>query len=296
VRWDEHSSIMRPDKVSPWELMPLVAATQPTSQPVQRSKRARPPGSPGRASNLHCLILMFLIIIILFYFFNQSYLLLIAELCKSPEETTQNYSVSETQSSKFDTIGFSAKNGTSTVTNSPIYWPIRTAAQTKSFLASINEGPNETKKEATMGCRLFGIQLIESAATEEISPVVTLSNIAEDQPLTSLIVDSDRQSQPSNVNRSDTPAISSEVDKSCLKSPQETYSRQTRSCTKVHMQGFAVGRAVDLTRLIGYDELLHKLEEMFSIEGELTGAVNKWVIVYTDDEDDIMLVGDDPWK
>ncbi|KAJ8475909.1 hypothetical protein OPV22_019636 [Ensete ventricosum] len=261
VRWDEHSSIMRPDKVSPWELMPLVAATQPTSQPVQRSKRARPP-----------------------------------ELCKSPEETTQNYSVSETQSSKFDTIGFSAKNGTSTVTNGPIYWPIRTAAQTKSFLASINEGPNETKKEATMGCRLFGIQLIESAATEEISPVVTLSNIAEDQPLTSLIVDSDRQSQPSNVNRFDTPAISSEVDKSCLKSPQETYSRQTRSCTKVHMQGFAVGRAVDLTRLIGYDELLHKLEEMFSIEGELTGAVNKWVIVYTDDEDDIMLVGDDPWN
>ncbi|XP_064968008.1 auxin response factor 7 isoform X2 [Musa acuminata AAA Group] len=270
VRWDEHSSIMRPDKVSPWELVPLVAATHLTSQPVQRSKRARPPGSP--------------------------------ELWKSPEETTQIYSVSETQSSsfsaasKFDTIGFSAKTGTSTVTNSPIYRPIRTSAQTKSFLTSINEGPNETKKEATMGCRLFGIQLIESAATEEISPVVTISSIAEDQPLTSLIVDSDRQSQPSNVNRSDNPAISSEVDKSCLKSPQETYSRQTRSCTKVHMQGFAVGRAVDLTRLNGYDELLHKLEEMFSIERELTGAVNKWVIVYTDDEDDIMLVGDDPWN
>lgn len=175
----------------------------------------------------------------LFYFFNHSYLLLIAELWKSPEETTQIYSVSETQSSsfsaasKFDTIGFSAKTGTSTVTNSPIYRPIRTSAQTKSFLTSINEGPNETKKEATMGCRLFGIQLIESAATEEISPVVTISSIAEDQPLTSLIVDSDRQSQPSNVNRSDNPAISSEVDKSCLKSPQETYSRQTRSCTKV---------------------------------------------------------------
>ncbi|RZR90211.1 hypothetical protein BHM03_00018058 [Ensete ventricosum] len=73
VRWDEHSSIMRPDKVSPWELMPLVAATQPTSQPVQRSKRARPPGSPGRASNLHCLILMFLIIIIVFSLENNCF-------------------------------------------------------------------------------------------------------------------------------------------------------------------------------------------------------------------------------
>lgn len=78
---------------------------------------------------------------------------------------------------------------------------------------------------------------------------------------------------------------------------EEKYtSDQTPPFLQVHMQGFAVGRAVDLTRLNGYDELLHKLEEMFSIERELTGAVNKWVIVYTDDEDDIMLVGDDPWK
>ncbi|RZR92791.1 hypothetical protein BHM03_00021146 [Ensete ventricosum] len=58
----------------------------------------------------------------------------------------------------------------------------------------------------------------------------------------------------------------------------------------------AVGRAVDLTRFCGYDELLQKLEEMFNIEGELYSAVKKWEVIYKDDEDDIMMVGDDPWR
>lgn len=60
------------------------------------------------------------------------------------------------------------------------------------------------------------------------------------------------------------------------------------------MQGVAVGRAVDLTMLDGYDKLIDELEEMFDIKGELK-LRNKWEIVYTDDEGDMMLVGDDPW-
>lgn len=60
------------------------------------------------------------------------------------------------------------------------------------------------------------------------------------------------------------------------------------------MQGVAVGRAVDLTILEGYDELIRELEEMFEIQGELRDR-NKWEVVFTDDEDDMMLVGDDPW-
>lgn len=63
---------------------------------------------------------------------------------------------------------------------------------------------------------------------------------------------------------------------------------------KVQMQGIAVGRAVDLTALEGYDQLIDELEEMFEIKGELQPR-NKWEIVFTDDEGDMMLVGDDPW-
>lgn len=62
------------------------------------------------------------------------------------------------------------------------------------------------------------------------------------------------------------------------------------------MQGMAVGRAVDLTQFSSYKELLSKLEEMFDIKGELCGPTKKWQVVYTDDEDDMMMVGDDPWQ
>ncbi|RZR70999.1 hypothetical protein BHM03_00002859 [Ensete ventricosum] len=151
------------------------------------------------------------------------------------------------------------------------------------------------RKQETTGCWLFGIQLVESSAVEEISPLTTISCVRDEQPVTSLDVESDQQSQPSNVKRSDTPAGSNEPEKSCLRSAQEYQSRLSRSCIKVHMQGMAVGRAVDLTRLYGYDALLQKLEEMFNIEGELSSAVKKWEVVYTDDEDDMMMVGDDPW-
>lgn len=60
------------------------------------------------------------------------------------------------------------------------------------------------------------------------------------------------------------------------------------------MQGVAVGRAVDLTTLEGYEDLIDELENVFEIKGELR-EVNKWSIVFTDDENDMMLVGDDPW-
>ncbi|XP_042390045.1 auxin response factor 7-like [Zingiber officinale] len=105
----------------------------------------------------------------------------------------------------------------------------------------------------------------------------------------SLDAELDRQSQPSNFNWSDTPV-------SCLRSTQESQNQQLRSCTKVHMQGMTVGfgRAVSLTILYGYNDLFLKLEEMFNIKGELFGKVKKWEVVYTDEEEDTMMVSDDP--
>ncbi|TQE07312.1 hypothetical protein C1H46_006965 [Malus baccata] len=76
--------------------------------------------------------------------------------------------------------------------------------------------------------------------------------------------------------------------------PSWTTATLRTSFRMVHMQGIAVGRAVDLTRFERYEDLLKKLEEMFDIEGELCRSTKKWQVVYTDDEDDIMMVGDDP--
>ncbi|CAD5314449.1 unnamed protein product [Arabidopsis thaliana] len=64
--------------------------------------------------------------------------------------------------------------------------------------------------------------------------------------------------------------------------------------TKVHMQGVAIGRAVDLTAMHGYNQLIQKLEELFDLKDELRTR-NQWEIVFTDNEGAEMLVGDDPW-
>ncbi|GAB2285093.1 ADP-ribosylation factor 4 [Dionaea muscipula] len=68
-----------------------------------------------------------------------------------------------------------------------------------------------------------------------------------------------------------------------------------RSCTKVHKQGSLVGRAIDLSRLNSYEELLGQLEQLFGMEGHLRDPAKGWQILYTDSENDVMVVGDDPW-
>ncbi|PKI62593.1 auxin response factor 4-like isoform X2 [Punica granatum] len=68
-----------------------------------------------------------------------------------------------------------------------------------------------------------------------------------------------------------------------------------RSCTKVHKQGSLVGRAIDLSRLNNYKDLLNELEWLFSMEGLLRDPEKGWRVLYTDSENDVMVVGDDPW-
>jgi hypothetical protein len=65
---------------------------------------------------------------------------------------------------------------------------------------------------------------------------------------------------------------------------------------QVHKQGVALGRSVDLSKFTDYGELQAELDKMFDFEGELVSGSQNWQIVYTDDEGDMMLVGDDPWE
>ncbi|KAL8092356.1 auxin response factor 4-like isoform X2 [Apium graveolens] len=69
-----------------------------------------------------------------------------------------------------------------------------------------------------------------------------------------------------------------------------------RICTKVHKQGNLVGRSIDLSKLRGYDDLLIEMELLFSMEGLLRDPAKGWRILFTDNENDMMVVGDDPWN
>uniref|UniRef100_A0A0A8ZT00 Auxin-responsive protein n=1 Tax=Arundo donax TaxID=35708 RepID=A0A0A8ZT00_ARUDO len=278
VQWDEPSSILRPDRISPWEVESLDAANPQSPQPPLRNKRARPPASPSMVPGLPSGF----------------------GLWKSPSETTRTLSFSDPQRardlfpsiatptfSSSSNVGFHSKNEPSML-NNQFYWSVRDS-RADSCTASTNKITVEKKRESSSaGCRLFGIEIC--SAEGEALPVVTAPGLGYDQTAASADLDSDKLSQPSDVNNSDAPATSSEP------SPLESQSRQVRSCTKVIMQGMAVGRAADLTKLSGYNDLCKKLEEMFDIQGELVSTLKKWQVVYTDDEDDIMLIGDDPWN
>ncbi|GLJ38648.1 hypothetical protein SUGI_0787940 [Cryptomeria japonica] len=69
-----------------------------------------------------------------------------------------------------------------------------------------------------------------------------------------------------------------------------------QSLKKVHKQGISVGRAIDLSKLYGYEELISELEHLFNMEGLLCDPDKGWQVAYTDSEGDMMLVGDDPWQ
>ncbi|KVI11085.1 Aux/IAA-ARF-dimerization [Cynara cardunculus var. scolymus] len=280
VQWDELSSILRPDRVSPWELEPLVASNSTNSPPLQRNKRARSvlPNSVPDISGLG--------------------------MWKSPGDRPSAFQYCDPQrgrdiypSNNISSItgislSYSENGSLPPASTTSMHWSNLREAITESFepLASKESG----EKRQSNGYRLFGIELLEHPNVDETSPMVVSRTVAEERPLCPVDTESDWGSEPSNVNRSDIPSASCEPEKCSMRS-QEFHTRQIRSCTKVHMQGIAVGRAVDLTQLNCYEDLLRKLENMFEIEGELHVVPKKWQVVYTDCEDDIMMVGDDPW-
>ncbi|KAK4370134.1 hypothetical protein RND71_009609 [Anisodus tanguticus] len=69
-----------------------------------------------------------------------------------------------------------------------------------------------------------------------------------------------------------------------------------RTYTKVYKRG-AVGRSIDIARYSGYEELKQDLARRFGIEGQLEDRQKiGWKLVYVDHENDVLLVGDDPWE
>ncbi|KAH6821440.1 Transcriptional factor B3 family protein / auxin-responsive factor AUX/IAA-like protein [Perilla frutescens var. hirtella] len=75
-----------------------------------------------------------------------------------------------------------------------------------------------------------------------------------------------------------------------------TQIPRMRTFTKVYKRG-AVGRSIDITRYSDYDELKQDLARRFGIEGQLEDRQRVgWKLVYVDHENDVLLVGDDPWE
>ncbi|KAF3611083.1 hypothetical protein DY000_02047537 [Brassica cretica] len=64
---------------------------------------------------------------------------------------------------------------------------------------------------------------------------------------------------------------------------------------KVYKSG-SFGRSLDITKFSSYHELRSELARMFGLEGQLEDPVRSgWQLVFVDRENDVLLLGDDPW-
>ncbi|KAI3691871.1 hypothetical protein L6452_31673 [Arctium lappa] len=291
VQWDEPASIMRPERVSPWEIETFVIPV-PTSlvQPVAvKSKRPRPPVEiPNLEPSFPVVSGVWNPLAQIScnpdgqrsdyqgswhpddhtengnngcHFRTQ---MEAGWLSSSPVMASRNMVVDETEDQK----GLSAWSPHSTYSLQEIL---------KLPTDSIQSSVDMMKPESISSCRIFGFD-IKIPTKSDGNVASTLSAGISDQK-SDLSKDCKEQG-PLQVSP---------------KEVQSKHSTSTRSRTKVQMQGMAVGRAVDLTVLKGYDELIDELEEMFEIRGELHPR-DQWEIVFTDDEGDMMLMGDDPWQ
>ncbi|KAJ3671810.1 hypothetical protein LUZ60_007889 [Juncus effusus] len=290
VRWDENSSIARPDKVSPWNVEPATNAPPSLNQPgmtnPNRTKRARPVAAASSAAD------------------SASHLSKDVSVSKinSEHHTIQQQRVFQGQepltikSTPFspDLFARFARQDGGPPYTSPIWnnnnpqtqlfpqhaWHLMPQQFSNTWAQNLDETGSPCGKPAVQslkdketergggGCKLFGAYI-------------------------------DMKPKSSDNNIINNPVDNNGIDKhppSCTQTKNRLQGGSTRSCTKVHKQGIALGRSVDLTKFNNYDELYKELDEMFEFGGELVGTCSRtWLVVYTDDEGDMMLVGDDPW-
>ncbi|WOL16211.1 auxin response factor 6-like isoform X1 [Canna indica] len=76
----------------------------------------------------------------------------------------------------------------------------------------------------------------------------------------------------------------------------DSLNQKDGTFVKVYKSG-SFGRSLDITRFSSYHELRSELGHLFGLEGQLEDPLRSgWQLVFVDRENDILLVGDDPWQ
>ncbi|KAK4379240.1 hypothetical protein RND71_001102 [Anisodus tanguticus] len=316
IQWDEPASIVRPDRVSPWEIEPFVAPTSvDVVQPGIKSKRPRPVELPHTEIAVASAASPF------WYpgsgpTVEVSHLGSVAEVQNHDNQlfwsSKQNSSLSNGVSNtscrthlsgawqhsvlgngSLNLLRDSIEDNKQLITRSALLdysSPMSSRASNGLLHDQVDRG---NKSEISSACRLFGIDLRNNSVGEkEMLVPNVISNYADDA---TIVPDESEVAEDQNVEHLNPSEEKKQDQLEAL--PKDTHKQgltSSRTRTKVQMQGVRVVRAVDLTALSGYDDLISELEKIFDIKGELCPR-NKWEVVYTDDEGDMMLVGDDPW-
>ncbi|KAJ6729604.1 AUXIN RESPONSE FACTOR 4-RELATED [Salix viminalis] len=317
IQWDEPATIQRPERVSPWDIEPFAAPASPNlTQQVVKNKRPRPTDIPTSAASS-------------FWYHGSTQSHELAQLgCSTEVQSSESHVWSMRQKEIDSSLLNNSSSSCNTRARPEGIWPSsphmnvslnffpdsagdNDFTTTRSIISGfpspmssrqsnclINEQVEKGRKyENSAGCRLFGIDLTSnsgSSAPPEKEPSYPIVDSNGTKVLVPAASEAERaQTMDVSMYSKEQKQVFSEA---LLKESQSKQgsATSTRTCTKVQMQGIAVGRALDLTAVKGYRDLINELEKMFEIEGELS-TPKKWAVVFTDDEGDMMLLGDDPW-
>ncbi|KAK8594758.1 hypothetical protein V6N13_015675 [Hibiscus sabdariffa] len=158
---------------------------------------------------------------------------------------------------------------------------------------SINQGGTDPQSHL-----LFGVNIEPSSVLMQ-NEMTCLRGIGTDSDSTSIPFFSNYMSTAGAdflVNPTMTP--SSCIDESGLLQSRENVgqgNQQTRTFVKVYKSG-SFGRSLDISAFSSYNELRSELASMFGLEGQLEDPLRSgWQLVFVDRENDVLLLGDDPW-
>ncbi|KAK1280886.1 Auxin response factor 6 [Acorus gramineus] len=152
----------------------------------------------------------------------------------------------------------------------------------------------------THGHQLFGVSLDNSSPLAQ-NGVPNLRGVCSENDSTSMpFAASNFLSTTGNdFTLNPTMTTSSCLDESRFLNCAENVGQvnpPNRTFVKVYKSG-SFGRSLDITRFNSYHELRSELAQMFSLEGKLEDPMRSgWQLVFVDRENDVLLLGDDPWQ
>lgn len=146
---------------------------------------------------------------------------------------------------------------------------------------------------------LFGVNIEPSSLLMQ-NGMSNLRGVGIDSESTTIPFSSSNYMSTAGSDFSANPAMtpSSCIDESSfLQSPENVGQANppTRTFVKVYKSG-SFGRSLDITKFSSYQELRSELARMFGLEGQLEDPRRSgWQLVFVDRENDVLLLGDDPW-
>ncbi|KAI3466849.1 hypothetical protein Pfo_023512 [Paulownia fortunei] len=193
--------------------------------------------------------------------------------------------VSQGMSPQIDHLGPSRPN----VTQNPVSLP---PFPGREFL--IEQGSNDPQNHF-----LFGVN-IDSSSLLMQSGISNFKGISSDSDNATRAFGSSSYMSSPGADHSLKPTVTSD---SCIEESGflqslekvEHANPSNNTFVKVYKSG-SFGRSLDITKFSSYHELRSELAQMFGLEGQLEDPLRSgWQLVFVDRENDVLLLGDDPW-